>query len=163
MLQMERVSQLYSVVKNFSLGSTKCSWNQCYIQERCAPTTTSASRTELSRRHCWRRGDTWCRSLLHLQNPTDNRHQTEAAVEQKVSEFKQVSLTSHLELKTQSFSDLCEQRCSCRTQVVRDYQLGVGVDPCWMELPQWLVEQKKNKRFNWYWFVLMIPSWNISF
>lgn len=35
-------------------------------------------------------------------------------------------------------ANLSEQRCSCGAQVVRDEQLGVRVDACWVELPQWL-------------------------
>lgn len=39
--------------------------------------------------------------------------------------------------------NLSEQGRSCSAQVVGDEQLGVGVDPCWVELPQWL-EAKVN-------------------
>lgn len=38
-------------------------------------------------------------------------------------------------------ADLGEQRRSCGAEVVRDEQLGVGVDSCWVELPQWLEAQ----------------------
>lgn len=35
-------------------------------------------------------------------------------------------------------TDLGEQRRGRGAEVVRDEQLGVGVDPRWVELPQWL-------------------------
>lgn len=35
-------------------------------------------------------------------------------------------------------SDLGQQRRGCGAEVVWDEQLGVRVDPCWVELPQWL-------------------------
>lgn len=35
-------------------------------------------------------------------------------------------------------TDLGEQRRSRGAEVVRNEQLGVGVDPRWVELPQWL-------------------------
>lgn len=41
--------------------------------------------------------------------------------------------------KTGLGTDLGEQRRSRGAQVVGDEQLGVGVDPRWVELPQWLV------------------------
>lgn len=38
--------------------------------------------------------------------------------------------------------NLSEQGGSCGAQVVGDEQLGVGVDSCWMELPQRLEAQR---------------------
>lgn len=35
-------------------------------------------------------------------------------------------------------SDLSQQRRGGSAEVVGDEQLGVRVDPCWVELPQWL-------------------------
>lgn len=40
--------------------------------------------------------------------------------------------------KTGLSIDLGEQRRSRGAEVVGDEQLGVGVDPRWVELPQWL-------------------------
>lgn len=37
-------------------------------------------------------------------------------------------------------TDLGKQRRGRGAEVVRDEQLGVGVDPRWVELPQWLRE-----------------------
>lgn len=44
--------------------------------------------------------------------------------------------------------NLSEQGGSCSAQVVRDEQLGVGVDSCWMELPQWLQAQQTECKRN---------------
>lgn len=44
--------------------------------------------------------------------------------------------------------NLSEQGGSCSAQVVGDEQLGVGVDSCWMELPQWLQAQQTECKRN---------------
>lgn len=82
----------------FSLGSTKCKgnqdlvlrpfwphvgvWIQASVRAEGSAGAAPANRSELSRRRCWRRDDTWCRSHLHLQNPSDSQRQTGATVEQ---------------------------------------------------------------------------------
>lgn len=38
-------------------------------------------------------------------------------------------------------ADLGQQRRGGSAEVVGDEQLGVCVDPCWVELPQWLETQ----------------------
>lgn len=43
-------------------------------------------------------------------------------------------------------TDLGEQRRGGGAEVVGDEQLGVGVDPCWVELPQWLVGQEHREQ-----------------
>lgn len=43
-------------------------------------------------------------------------------------------------------TDLGEQRRGRGAEVVRDEQLGVGVDPRWVELPQWLVGGGSTQR-----------------
>lgn len=165
----------FSFYCHFSLGSTKCKRNQvlllhpfwpqedasiqesAYLQFQCSIMgATPANSSALSRKHCWRKDDTWCHSHLHLQSPGDNQHQTEAAVEQNDGEFRnrQIILFCVTVLIKQFFvkqhniwkrslacvsslkPDLSEQGCSCSAQVVGDEQLGVGVDSCWVELPQ---------------------------
>lgn len=41
-------------------------------------------------------------------------------------------------------SDLSQQRRGGSAEVVGDEQLGVRVDPCWVQLPQWLETQRSS-------------------
>lgn len=59
----------------------------CSTERWGAQQLQPASSSELSRRRCWRRDDTWCHSLLHLQSPGDSRRRTGATVEKHNGEW----------------------------------------------------------------------------
>lgn len=112
--------------------------------------SSPASSSEPSRKLHWRRDDIWCRLHPHLQSPGDNQHRTGATVgeyECKHSFKKNIKFNTLFITKagvSTLNSNLGKQR-SCRgAQVVGDEQLSVGVDSCWMELPQRLRESQNQ-------------------